>query len=476
MRAVFVCSIAGLAMAGVAVAAPALEDGEELPGGAATHHKALNKDAFSHPSANMSFAKEMDFKVGNGFFRRFWVTAPSTTKAADGLGPLFNARGCQNCHLKDGRGRPPEPGEEAVSMFLRISIPPQTDEQRRLVESGRANVIPDPVYGGQLQNFAIAGHAGEGRMVIDYAEIPVEMADGERVMLRRPRYSVADLAYGPMHPQAMLSPRVAPPMLGLGLLEAIPEEAILAKADPDDRDGDGISGRAKMIWSLEHDKPMIGRFGWKAGTPTVAQQSADAFNGDIGLSSPLFPSNSGDCSPAQAACRDAPHGGDPQYQGFEVPQNVLDLVTFYSRNLAVPARRDAAVPEVLHGKRLFRDTGCAACHTPSHVTAKRADMPEQSEQRIWPYTDLLLHDMGEGLADGRPEGMASGTEWKTPPLWGIGLTSVVNGHTLLMHDGRARSVLEAILWHGGEAQAARDRVAAMPKADRDALVRFVNSL
>ena len=288
MRAVFVCSIAGLAMAGVAVAAPALEDGEELPGGAATHHKALNKDAFSHPSANMSFAKEMDFKVGNGFFRRFWVTAPSTTKAADGLGPLFNARGCQNCHLKDGRGRPPEPGEEAVSMFLRISIPPQTDEQRRLVESGRANVIPDPVYGGQLQNFAIAGHAGEGRMVIDYAEIPVEMADGERVMLRRPRYSVADLAYGPMHPQAMLSPRVAPPMLGLGLLEAIPEEAILAKADPDDRDGDGISGRAKMIWSLEHDKPMIGRFGWKAGTPTVAQQSADAFNGDIGLSSPLF--------------------------------------------------------------------------------------------------------------------------------------------------------------------------------------------
>ncbi|WP_255448582.1 di-heme oxidoredictase family protein [Telmatospirillum sp. J64-1] len=453
------------------------EPGEEMQGGATTHAKLLNRDAFSHPSANMSFAKEMDFKIGNGFFRRLWVTAPSSTKAADGLGPLFNARGCQNCHLKDGRGKPPASNDEdAVSMFLRLSIPPQNEEQRALLESRRVNVIPEPVYGGQLQNFSLAGHVAEGRMVIEYEEIPVELSEGEQASLRKPAYSIANLGYGEMHPEVMISPRIAPPMIGLGLLEAIPEEAILALADPDDADGDGISGKPQRVWSLEEDRVMLGRFGWKAGTPSVAQQSAEAFAGDMGLSTPLVPLNSGDCTPAQQACLDAPHGGDPQYDGYEVPQEVLDLVSFYARNLALPPRRDVADPQVLHGKRVFHESGCAACHTPSHVTAVLPDRPEQSGQKIWPYTDLLLHDMGEGLADNRPEGAASGSEWRTAPLWGIGLTETVNGHTYLLHDGRARDVLEAVLWHGGEAQAARDRVIAMPKADRDALLRFLNSL
>jgi CxxC motif-containing protein (DUF1111 family) len=424
----------------------------------------------------MSFEKELDFKIGNGFFRRQWVTAPSSTKAADGLGPLFNSRACQNCHLKDGRGHPPAKGEEGQSMFLRLSIPPQTDEQKQALEAGKGSTIPEPTYGGQLQNFAIPGHAGEGRMAIKYEEMPVVLAGGDKVSLRKPTYSVTDLGYGPMHPQTMLSPRVAPPMIGLGLLEAIPEEAILAKADPEDKDKDGISGRPNYVHSLEYDKPMLGRFGWKAGAPTVKQQSADAFNGDIGLSNPLVSANSGDCTPAQTACLAAQNGGDAEYDGYEVPQNVLDLVVFYSRNLAVPKRRDVADPQVLHGKKLFHEAGCASCHTPSYVTGKRDDLPEQSEQLIWPYTDLLLHDMGPGLADGRPEAFASGTEWKTPPLWGIGLTKVVSGHTFLLHDGRARNVLEAILWHGGEAQAARDRVVSMRRAEREALTRFVNSL
>lgn len=465
-------------MAGTALAGglALLEPGEELPGGAATHAKVINRDAFSHFSANMSFAKEMDFKVGNGFFRRLWVTAPSSTKAADGLGPLFNARACQNCHLKDGRGHVPTDGEEGVSMFLRLSIPPQSEDQKSAIAQGRANIVPEPTYGGQLQNFAIAGHAAEGRMNIRYQEIPVALSGDEKASLRQPSYAISDLGYGPLHPQTLISPRVAPPMIGLGLLEAIAEENLIARADPDDKDGDGISGRAKMIWGQEEGKLMLGRFGWKGGNPTVKQQSADAFNGDIGLSNPLFPANSGDCTGAQKACRDAPHGGDDQYAGFEVPANVLDLVTFYSRNLAVPKRRDASDPQVLRGKQVFNESGCALCHTPSHKTAQRADMPEQSEQLIWPYTDLLLHDLGEGLADNRPEGMASGSEWKTPPLWGIGLTQVVNGHTQLLHDGRARNTLEAILWHGGEAQAARDKVVSMPKADRAALIRFVNSL
>lgn len=478
MRVMIVSLLAGLSMAGTALAdglAP-LEPGEDMPGGAATHAKVINRDAFSHFSANMSFAKEMDFKVGNGFFRRLWVTAPSSTKAADGLGPLFNARACQNCHLKDGRGHVPADGEEGVSMFLRLSIPPQTAEQKTAIAQGRANIVPEPTYGGQLQNFAIAGHAAEGRMTIRYQEIPVALSGGEKASLRQPSYAISDLGYGPLHPQTLISPRVAPPMIGLGLLEAIAEESLIARADPDDKDGDGISGRAKMIWGQEEGKLMLGRFGWKGGNPTVKQQSADAFNGDIGLSNPLFPANSGDCTGAQKACLDAPHGGDDQYAGFEVPANVLDLVSFYSRNLAVPKRRDASDSQVLRGKLVFNESGCASCHTPSHKTAQRADMPEQSDQLIWPYTDLLLHDMGDGLADNRPEGMASGSEWKTPPLWGIGLTQVVSGHSQLLHDGRARNTLEAILWHGGEAQAARDKVVGMPKADRAALIRFVNSL
>jgi CxxC motif-containing protein (DUF1111 family) len=361
-------------------------------------------------------------------------------------------------------------------MFLRLSIPPQTEEQKQQLAAGKGSVIPEPTYGGQLQNFAIAGIQGEGKMVIKYEEVPVHLSDGTKVSLRKPTYSIGDLSYGPPHPQTMMSPRVAPPMIGLGLLEAIPEKAILANADPDDKNNDGISGKPNYVWSLENDELMLGRFGWKAGAPTVKQQSADAFNGDIGLSSPLVPTNSGDCTPAQTACLAAPNGGDAEYDGYEIPQSVLDLVTFYSRNLAVPKRRDVADSKVLQGKKLFHEAGCASCHTPSYVTGKRDDLPEQSEQLIWPYTDLLLHDMGPGLADGRPEAFASGTEWKTPPLWGLSMTHTVSGHTQLLHDGRARNAFEAILWHGGEAQAARDRVVSMRRAEREALIRFVNSL
>lgn len=357
-------AVAGMATAGLAIDFSQPEPGEELPGGAATHAKAINHDVFSQSSANMSFAKELEFKVGNGFFRRQWVTAPASTKASDGLGPLFNSRACQNCHLKDGRGHPPAKGEEAQSMFLRLSIPPQTEEQKQLIAAGRGSIIPEPTYGAQLQNFAIAGHAGEGRMVITYKEQPVQLADGVKVSLRAPAYTITDLGYGPMHPQTMTSPRVAPPMIGLGLLEAIPEEAILARADPDDKDGDGISGRPNYVRSLETEKVALGRFGWKAGSPTVRQQSADAFNGDIGLSSPLVPANSGDCTPAQAACLAAPHGGDPHYGGFEVPDAVLNLVSFYSRNLAVPKRRDAADPQVLHGRKMFHEAGATRRASP----------------------------------------------------------------------------------------------------------------
>ncbi len=449
---------------------------ETHPAGAATSFKAPNRDAFSQSSANMDFERELDFKVGNGFFRKLWVSAPASTTVSDGLGPLYNARACQDCHLKDGRGQPPTahyPDELAVSLFLRLSIPPQTEAQGRALAEGRLAVIPEPSYGGQLQNFSLPGHKAEGQMRIDYRERPVSLADGTVVSLREPRYGISHLGYGPLHPQVMVSPRVAPPMIGLGLLESIPEADILAHADPEDRDGDGISGKPNRVWSAEQQQVMLGRFGWKAGQPTITQQAAGAFSGDMGISTPLNPPGSGDCTHAQADCLAAPHGGDPD---VEVGQEVLDLVAFYSRNLAVPARRNPDAPRVLAGKGLFYESGCTACHVPKFVTARNEGHPEQSFQLIWPYTDLLLHDMGEGLADHRPEARADGREWRTPPLWGIGLTETVSGHTFFLHDGRARNLLEAILWHGGEAQAARDRVAAMTNTQRDALLAFLNSL
>ncbi|MDX9766423.1 MAG: di-heme oxidoredictase family protein [Ectothiorhodospiraceae bacterium] len=448
---------------------------ETNPAGAATAHKLVNTSSFSHPSANMSFERQLDFRIGDGIFRKLWVSAPSSTESSNGLGPLFNARSCQSCHLKDGRGSPPVGDEAAVSMFLRLSIPPQTDADRIALATHRKSVIPEPTYGGQFQNFSIQGVLAEGRMDIAYEEVPVTLADGEVVRLRKPTYRAVDLNYGPMHPQAMLSPRVAPAMIGVGLLEAIDEHDVLAWADPHDMDGDGISGRPNRVWSDAQGKVMLGRFGWKAGKPSVADQSAHAFAGDIGISSPVVRAAWGDCTEAQDACRKAPHGNYGE-DDVEITRDMFDLVVFYSRNLAVPARRDVDDPQVLRGKRVFYDAGCIACHRPKFVTRRDSAEPEQSFQLIWPYSDLLLHDMGEGLADQRPEGEASGREWRTAPLWGIGLTETVSGHTYFLHDGRARNLLEAILWHGGEAAAAKQRVVNLSKDERDALLAFLRSL
>lgn len=448
---------------------------ERLSAGAATVRARTNQDAFSQPSGNLNFEDELDFRVGNGLFRKLWVSSPSSTLASDGLGPLYNARSCQRCHLKDGRGHPPEgPDDNSISMFLRVSIPGDPEDAVSEIED-YISTLPEPTYGTQLQDFSLAGHAAEYRLQIDYEEIPITLADGEIVSLRKPTYTAADLGYGPLHPDTMFSPRVAPQMIGLGLLEAIPAADILALADPQDADEDGISGRPNIVYSTEYQMPLLGRFGLKAGMPTVREQSAGAFAGDIGISSPIFPAPWGECTPAQTDCRTAPHG-DRDDRRWEIDDQGLDLVTFYSRNLAVPERRDIDDPQVLRGKQLFYETGCISCHQPAFVTHRLQDRPEQSFQLIWPYSDLLLHDMGEGLADNRPEARANGREWRTAPLWGIGLTEQVSGHTYFLHDGRARSLLEAILWHGGEAQSQRDAVAAMPAEDRTALIRFLESL
>ncbi|WP_284178520.1 di-heme oxidoredictase family protein [Rhabdaerophilum sp. SD176] len=463
-----------------ATAVAVLEPGEEQPGGEATSRAAaINADAFSHPSGNMGFARELDFKVGNGLFRKLWVSAPASTKASDGLGPLYNARACQSCHLKDGRGHPPasdRPEDRSASLLLRLSIPPQTAAEVDDLAAGRRLTIPEPVYGHQLQEFSVQGHPAEGRLVVRYVEVELPLRGGEVVRLRKPAYSIVDPGYGPLHAEAMVSPRIAPPMIGLGLLEAIPEADILALADLEDRDGDGISGRPNLVPSPDSSRPVLGRFGWKAGQPTVLQQSAEAFTMDIGIGTPLTPHPAGDCTDRQQVCLRAPHGVAPGRAGEEISRAMLEAVALYSRNLAVPPRREPNRPEHLRGKRLFSEIGCAACHKPQFRTGEDSPDPHLRGQVIWPYSDMLLHDMGEGLADGRPEGQANGREWRTAPLWGIGLTPIVNGHSFLLHDGRARNATEAILWHGGEAEAARERFRDLNAEDRTDLLAFLNSL
>lgn len=442
---------------------------EARPGGATTVFGPFTRNAFSDPSANMSFARRGDFTVGNGMFRKLWVSAPSSTISSDGLGPLFNARSCQRCHLKDGRGHPPQAGRDdpALTMAFGISVPRKGGDG------------PDPVYGHQIQTFAVQGLRPEAQIKLSYEEQPVTFADGTVVRLQKPRWSLSQLRYGPVDPRAIISPRIAPQMIGIGLLEAIPEQDIVAQADPDDRDGDGVSGRARFTTDPETGKPALGRFGWKADQPTAAAQAAGAFSKDLGISTPLRPAPSGDCTKAQEVCLKAPHGG-AEGTTVEIERKLFDLVVFYARNLAVPARRNPGDGKVLAGKKLFYSSGCTSCHKPKYVTRRMADRPEQSFQLIWPYSDLLLHDMGPGLADGRADGSADpdagSSEWRTAPLWGIGLTKTVSGHTRLLHDGRARNVLEAVLWHGGEAEAAKQAVLGMTKEEREALIAFLNSL
>lgn len=452
------------------------ESFEIMQGGAATSTASVNRDSFSHSSANITFAEEETFKLGNALFRKFWVSSPSSTQASDGLGPLFNARSCQSCHLKDGRGHPPEGGSDATSMFLRLARPARTAEEQARIDAYETVNFPDDVYGGQLQDFAVPGLAAEGRMTIDYTEEQVTLGDGAVVSLRRPTYGIADLAYGPLGEDTTLSPRIANPMIGLGLVQAIEAADILGLADPDDADGDGISGRPNIVSDHRTGEVKLGRFGWKAQNATVRDQSSGAFSGDIGISTPDAPNPYGDCSEAQADCLALPSGVQPRLGDTEAPDPVMELVTFYSENLAVPARRDVDDPEVLRGKQVFYEAGCTACHTPKFVTSRNAENPAHRFQLIWPYSDFLLHDMGEGLADGQQVAMASGSEWRTPPLWGTGLTEAVNGHSFFLHDGRARNRTEAILWHGGEAQEARDNFANAAKDDRDALIKFLESL
>ncbi len=426
---------------------------EARPAGAGT----AMDGAFSAPLPTLPEAERFDFALGEALFEKLWVPAPSTTRASDGLGPLFNARACASCHPGDSRGAPVDEAAGLSGMVLKLGAP---------------GGGPDPHLGAQLQDRAAPGLAPEGALALEWIEEQIPLAGGESLSLRRPVPRVTP----PLGPATLTDLRIAPQLIGLGLLEAVPEAAIRAGADPEDRNGDGISGRVSELGGALG--PRLGRFGQKAGAASLPEMIAAAFATDLGLSTPLFPDPAGDCTAAQTACRAAPMGEDAGLRdGREVSAEALDLTAAYIRGLAVPARRTPGAPQVLAGKAAFYDAGCPACHRPKFVTEKRPADPARSFQLIWPYTDLLLHDMGPGLAETRPEAGASGAEWRTPPLWGIGLTAAARGGPArFLHDGRARSLLEAVLWHGGEARAARDRVAAMAPETRAALIRFLESL
>ena len=456
-----------LLLAVVLSAIPACGDGDadidlsvvynRMLGGETTAFSA-GGNAFELSARNLTNDLRRTFEVGDSFFSQNWVAAPSSTEARDGLGPTHNALSCSSCHSRDGRGKPPDnPDDPERGLLLRLSIP------------GPDGPDDEPAYGGQLQDRSVLGVPVEGRIVIVYEEVQGIYADGTMYSLRQPTYSLENLAFGPLYSEAQISPRIAPAAIGMGLLEAIPEERILSLADPDDTNGDNISGRPNFVWDVRSGKSVLGRFGWKANQPTVEQQAASAFLGDIGITSSLFPDEN--CPSIQEECRLAPNGGSP-----EIPDSRMEKVVIYVQTLAVPAMRNTEDREVQQGARLFVQSRCSLCHTPRHETGDFHPLAPLRNQAIFPYTDLLLHDMGAGLADNRPDGRASGTEWRTPPLWGIGLVETVNDHTMFLHDGRARSIEEAILWHGGEAEESRQRFMGLTVKERQALIRFLESL
>jgi CxxC motif-containing protein (DUF1111 family) len=410
--------------------------------------------AFSHEFPNMNATQSALHGAGDGAFEVPFVTAPAFLH--QGLGPIYNNVSCINCHIADGRGKPPDPNELLLSMLFRISIPGADDH-------GGPNPVPG--FGGQLQQRAVVGTQPEADVLIIYATTTGNYADGNPYQLRIPSYVIQN-PYQPIASGVMLSPRIAPPVFGLGLLEAVPVETILSFADPDDVNGDGISGKPNYVWDVASQQMMLGRFGWKCGAPNLLQQSAGAYNQDMGVTNYLFPQES--CS---GQTQDDGYSDDP-----DVPDSILFATAFYVRTLAVPARRNLSDPQVQRGKELFKSAQCSSCHQPMMRTGVNVAFPQISNQVIFPYSDMLLHDMGIGLADHRPDFDATGQEWRTPPLWGLGLTQTVNGHQYFLHDGRARSLEEAILWHGGEADNSKNNFIAMPLSDRDALIAFLKSL
>lgn len=428
---------------------------QNAPGGSTTVDNVTSL-AFSQPAENLPDERLKDFFVGNSFFKNNWVQSPASAEARDGLGPHYIARSCSSCHLLDGRGKPPNESEQPVSLLLKT----------RAWQKSSHSVTAHPELGEQLTIRAAYDQRPEAFIQIEYQTEEGRFTDGSSYQLRYPDYKItlASKVDVPM----IISPRVAPQVIGLGLLEAIAEDTLKQWQS---NSTEGISGRINWVNEPQIGRKLPGRFGWKAAATSVMKQTAGALNNDIGITSSLFPITDRD--------------GEYNEVEVEISDKLLKQLTFYSMTLAVPALRDDDVELFTEGQSLFRSAGCNECHIESTVTGSLPDFPELSQQSIHAYTDLLLHDMGKGLADqyfgDKPESETMETkrfrqEWKTPPLWGIGLIKKVNGHSQLLHDGRARDINEAILWHGGEAELTKLHYLKMPKAKRAALLYFLNAI
>lgn len=453
LRCTLLATAGMVACASSKPAPPPVNPGEELLGGDGTIFDD-GSEAFAFPARNLLQEHRDPFQIGDAIFNRNWVPAPGP-QGNEGLGPTYNAVSCSACHDNNGRGAPPQTASDPfLGLLLRLSIPGA---------DSHGGPMPDPNYGDQLQPYGILGVPGEGTPAVSYVEEPGTYGDGTTYSLRKPTYSVDSLNFGPLDPAEMVAPRLAPQTVGLGLLEAVDENTILAFAAQN-------GGKPNRVWDASKQQVALGRFGWKANQPSLEQQVLAASRNDMGITDSVFPTEN--CPAVQAACAAALQAMD---QPNLEPLRENGLVV-HAMGLAVPARRNVNDPLIVHGEQLFTKAGCATCHIPKMTTGMLADWPELSGQTIRPFTDLLLHDMGQDLADGRPDYQASESEWRTPPLWSLGLVQSIDGYLLLMHDGRARGFEEAILWHGGQGLAAREAFRTMTHGDRDALVAFLGSL
>tara|TARA_Y100001954_G_scaffold75683_1_gene82994 strand:- start:3322 stop:4725 length:1404 start_codon:yes stop_codon:yes gene_type:complete len=439
--------------------------------GGKTTNFVKNKNSYSLPARNLDKNLRINFLVGNSLFRRIWEDAATSENIAkDGLGPFFSSTSCDGCHISDGRGHLPilEIDEDLISAVIQIGQPTK-------IENTNEKNHNDSTYGGQLSEFSTEDVLEEAQISIEYEFMNVAYDDGTIVQLKKPKVIIDKLNYGDLEPNTSSSIRIAQVMIGLGLIENIAEEDILKLQDIDDSNSDGISGKANVTWDMQESKFKIGRFGWKASQPTVLQQTADAFYHDMGLSNKFYP-NASNCTETQLDCNNSVSGNSEIYDNFEVSNDQLDLVTFYSSQLGVPAARNQKKADVIAGKKIFYEVGCNSCHVERHITRSDGPFENLNNQIISPYSDFLLHDMGDGLSDQVPEFEAEGNEWRTPPLWGIGLTKIVSGRESYLHDGRAESLEEAILWHGGESLESKNKFKNLDINQRNQLLKFISSL
>ena len=436
------------------------ERSESLSGGAGTVNK-IGKNAFSHHFTTLTFEDKKNFLIGNAFFRKLWIAAPSSTVSSDGLGPLYNARACQSCHIKDGRGHLPIT-EKPLSLVIKVG------------KYKNLNLVPDITYGKQFQFFAIPGLTSELEGKIIKSKINKKINDVKHLDYKIVDFDIEKLNFGTFNKNNSISLRISPHVHGVGLLEAIEDSDILKNSDEYDIDNDGISGVVRIVKD-EYGKNRIGRFGVRASTPNLLMQSGIAFMHDMGISNPIGQNSFGDCTKNQEECFKFTTGVNINDK-TEVSKEILDKIVFYLSSLSPPKRRNVKNKETLRGKEIFYKSNCTSCHTPKYVTSKNAKFDFLKFQLIWPYTDLLLHDMGEGLADKDLQKKITNREWKTPALWGIGLAKEVNPRATYLHDGRADTILEAIFWHGGEAKPSIDYLVKNHKNELHKLVKFIESL